>query len=114
MGVSVGWGGGARLVDLVGREWAIRLMTTSSIVSPQKAKAIGLATELFEPTLSDRALANFIAPILKLPSASVRANKAALCPPRGSTLEQVMSHERGIFSDRWVSEERKLAMEKYK
>jgi ethylmalonyl-CoA/methylmalonyl-CoA decarboxylase len=114
MGVSVGWGGGARLVDLVGREWAIRIMTTASVISPEEAKAIGLVTELFEPKMSDRALADFIAPILKLPSASVRANKAALCPPRGSTLEQVMSHERGIFSERWVSEERTLAMEKYK
>jgi ethylmalonyl-CoA/methylmalonyl-CoA decarboxylase len=114
MGVSVGWGGGARLVGLVGREQAIRIMTTASVISPSQAKKIGLATELFEPGVSESALAEFIAPILSLPPASVRANKAALCPPRGATTEQILSHERAIFSESWVSEERAVAMGKYK
>jgi ethylmalonyl-CoA/methylmalonyl-CoA decarboxylase len=114
MGVSVGWGGGARLVGLVGRESAIRLMTTASVVSPDDAKRIGLATKLFVEGEAESALAEFVDPILRLPAAAVRANKAALCPPLGSTDEQVLAHERAIFSERWVSPERAVAMEKFK
>ena len=114
MGVSVGWGGGARLVELVGREFAIRCLTTAAIIPTDTALLKGLATELFVPERSDEALSAFIEPILKLPSASVRANKLALCPPIGATHTQVMSHERSIFTDRWVSKERSTAMRRYK
>lgn len=42
MGVSTGWGGGARLVGIVGRRAALRLLAWSSPVSAEEGLAIGL------------------------------------------------------------------------
>lgn len=42
MGVSTGWGGGARLVGIVGRRAALRLLGWSQPVNAEEALAIGL------------------------------------------------------------------------
>ena len=42
MGISPGWGGGARLVDLVGRAHALRLLALGTKVDADGAMALGL------------------------------------------------------------------------
>lgn len=42
MGVSTGWGGGSRLVDIVGRRTALRLLGWSEMITADEALAIGL------------------------------------------------------------------------
>lgn len=42
MGVSTGWGGGARLVGIVGRRAALRLLAWSTAVTADEGLAIGL------------------------------------------------------------------------
>lgn len=42
MGVSTGWGGGARLVGIVGRRTALRLLAWSTPVTADEGLALGL------------------------------------------------------------------------
>lgn len=42
MGVSTGWGGGARLVGIVGRRAALRLLAWSAPVTADEGLALGL------------------------------------------------------------------------
>lgn len=42
MGVSTGWGGGARLVSIVGRRAALRLLGWSSPIAAEEGLLIGL------------------------------------------------------------------------
>lgn len=46
MGLMTGWGGADRLVDLVGRARAKRLLWTAATISAEEAYAIGLADQL--------------------------------------------------------------------
>ena len=48
MAVSPGWGGGARLADIVGAQAARRLLASCAPVTPQRAEGIGLADATFE------------------------------------------------------------------
>ena len=47
-GVTPGWGGGTQLVDLVGRQQALKLLTSSVKIHGIKAKAIGLVDGLID------------------------------------------------------------------
>lgn len=63
MGVSPGWGGGARLYKLVGRQHALRLLCTATKTSPEEAVRLGLADLVFyteqEPT--EKKMLDFVA-----------------------------------------------------
>jgi len=43
LGLSPGWGGGVRLVELVGRSHALRMLASGAIYSSEEAREIGLA-----------------------------------------------------------------------
>ncbi|ESO13102.1 hypothetical protein HELRODRAFT_159709 [Helobdella robusta] len=47
MGLSPGWGGGVRLVNLLGRLKALQLLSSASIIKGFEAQEIGLADEIF-------------------------------------------------------------------
>ena len=48
MGVAPGWGGGARLVRLVGRNKALKLIATGKVLRAGEAVALGLADEVLD------------------------------------------------------------------
>jgi len=48
MGVSPGWGGGARLVRLVGRSKALKILASGKVLRAGEAQAIGLADEVLD------------------------------------------------------------------
>lgn len=64
MGVSPGWGGGARLYKLVGRQHALRLLCTAAKTSPEDAVKLGLADLVFsaEREATDKRMHEFVAP----------------------------------------------------
>lgn len=63
MGVSPGWGGGARLHKLVGRQHALRLLCTATKTSPEDAVRLGLADLVFdaESELVEKKIFDFVA-----------------------------------------------------
>lgn len=54
MGVSTGWGGGARLVNLLGRREALRALAWSEAITPDMATKLGLADKVIS-TLDEEA-----------------------------------------------------------
>lgn len=50
MGVMTGWGGGTRLVQLIGRTAALDLLTTGKVLSWREALSIGLANGMVQAT----------------------------------------------------------------
>lgn len=63
MGVSPGWGGGARLYKIVGRQHALRLLCTAEKLSAARALELQLADEVFDgETSAMAATASFLAP----------------------------------------------------
>lgn len=66
MGVSTGWGGGARLVGIVGRRAALRLLAWSPRVTADEGLALGLLDAVAAEEGGARAEArNFLSGILK-------------------------------------------------
>lgn len=53
MGVSPGWGGGARLYKLVGRQNALRLLCTAEKLSAARSLELQLADETFDQATTD-------------------------------------------------------------
>lgn len=88
LGLAPGWGGAGRLVEIVGRRQALRLLTTARPVGASEAHRLGLV-DAVAPDL-DAGLEDFVTPILRLPPAAVRAMKSqvvAARPPRALEAE---------------------------
>jgi ethylmalonyl-CoA/methylmalonyl-CoA decarboxylase len=77
-GLSPGWGGASRLVELVGRRRTLHLLTAAQPVSPNDALTWGLVDGVFEEGESASALERFVTPILSHDSQAIRANKMAV------------------------------------
>ena len=77
-GLSPGWGGAARLVQIVGRTKALRLLAGAQSIPPDEALQWGLVDVVFPAGASTVALNAFIGPFLEHRPAVVRANKMAL------------------------------------
>jgi len=74
LGVAPGWGGTGRLVRLLGRRTALRLLAEARPVQAEEAVALGLADAACEGPAAEGAL-ELLAPIRALPVAAVRAVK---------------------------------------
>lgn len=69
LGVVPGWGGTARLVRLVGRAAALRILARAEALGPEACREIGLADAVGDPEA-------WLAPIRELPPETLRAAKA--------------------------------------
>lgn len=105
LGVISGWGGGPRLVHLLGKGRALRLMTTGDLLSANEALAIGLVDEVVSPDQvmpSALALARRIA---ENPPLAVRAFKRLVQMTVRVPLEAALEFETKLFGPVWVSED---------
>jgi enoyl-CoA hydratase len=105
LGIISGWGGGPRLVHLLGRGRALRLMTTGDLLSAEEALAIGLVDQVVPadqvlPTAL--ALARRIAENAPL---AVRAYKRLVQLTVRAPLEAALEFETELFGPVWVSED---------
>ena len=80
MGVSTGWGGGGRLVALVGRQHALRLLPGSLPCSASEALACGLADAVADPGRAVAKAMDLLQPYLANPGRSF-ALPVFACPP---------------------------------
>jgi len=105
MGVMSGWGGGPRLVHLIGKGRALRLMTTGDLLSADEALAIGLVDQVVPPDQvlpTALALARTIAENAPL---AVRAYKRLVQITVRVPLEAALEFETELFGPVWVSED---------
>ncbi len=105
MGIMSGWGGGPRLVHLVGRSRALRLMLTGELVKAPEALAIGLVDRVAPPdrVMEDAmALARSIAENAPL---AARAYKRLVQMTVRVPLDEAIAFETELFGPVWVSED---------
>jgi enoyl-CoA hydratase len=105
LGIISGWGGGPRLVHLLGRGRALRLMVTGDLLSAEEALTIGLVDQVVPPDQvmpSALALARRIAENAPL---AVRAYKRLVQMTVRVPLEAALEFETELFGPVWVSED---------
>ncbi|MGE5189056.1 MAG: enoyl-CoA hydratase/isomerase family protein [Gemmatimonadota bacterium] len=105
LGIVSGWGGGPRLVHLVGRSRALRLMLTGELIKAPEALAIGLvdrvvpADRVMEEAME---LARSIAANAPL---AVRAYKRLVQMTARVPLDAAIAFETELFGPVWASED---------
>ena len=103
-GVSPGWGGAGRLVEIVGAQKGLEILTRAAKVSPMDWLEVGLADAVFEEQTAEAFVAAWIAKSDHVPTAGIRASKKAI---RASVNEGLGgSGERAAFLEAWADPER--------
>eukprot|EP00939_MAST-03C_sp_MAST-3C-sp1_P002897 g2897.t1 len=107
LGLTPGWGGGTRLVDIVGRKEALRFLAGSVPVTAKRAKSVGLVDQIVEKGKALDASCMFLTKTFgsaSLNRDAVRACKRLIGYVDGSTGEgrsQCYATEKDIFQERW-------------
>jgi enoyl-CoA hydratase len=105
MGIMSGWGGGPRLIHLVGRSRALRLMLTGELVKAREALAMGLVDEVVPAgQVVPRAMELARAIAANAPLA-VRAYKRLAQTTARVPLDAAIEYETELFGPVWVSED---------
>lgn len=118
IGASPGWGGAARLINIVGRQQALRLLGTSERINTEEMLQIGLAdmvvpsAEAIDSNVRHERLLqyamNHLNPYLKQPyESSVRGIKSTVAATEN---DDVITMERRIFGRQWASQDNKQAI----
>ena len=114
IGITPAWGGRSRLVELVGRSIALRLMLTGEVIDAAEAMRIGLVDAVVEPASArDSALA-LAQRIAANPNEAVRAIKHQVNKGRGLVGEGAIEFEADSFARTWVSDDHLKAMGAWK
>ncbi|KAG3121180.1 hypothetical protein PI124_g732 [Phytophthora idaei] len=121
MGVVPGWGGGARLYKIVGRQNALRLLCTAAKVSPDRAFQLKLVDEIFKATTEDAsntAITSFVEPFDAIVPAVSHGAKRVINNADDVSLDDVLKYELDVFKTLWGGpanlEALKKALEKKK
>lgn len=113
LGIITAWGGGQRLMRLVGYANALELMTTAKVLSAKEAVRLGLAslmTPVGQAVAEAKKLASEIA---ANPPAAVQAAKRALRNGLMQDLEQALMSEREEFPSLWDTDFRRKTVERF-
>ena len=104
--LTPGWGGGSRLVSIIGRNKALRLLAAAEKVSPQQALSMGLVDKISSKESLAFEIENFVGPFLDTPLEVLRDVKhlVAGCNLRDDEEEDdVASLEEELFCRRFNS-----------
>lgn len=114
MGVVTGWGGGTRLVQLLGPHRALELLLTSRQMSASEAVSVGLANEVIQSTEVSEALETTKKWLqLKLSHAPeiIHALKQIVATARAVPYNESLKNEREVFAMLWGGNANKKALE---
>lgn len=105
LGIMSGWGGGPRLVRLVGRSRALRLMLTGELVKAPEALAIGLVDRVVPPDRVMEEAMELAWSIAANAPLAVRAYKRLVQMTAQVPLDAALAFETELFGPVWVSED---------
>ncbi len=105
MGIMSGWGGGPRLVHLLGRGKALRLMLTGELIKAREALAIGLVDQVVPSDQVMPAALSLAREIAKNAPLVVRAYKRLVQMTVKVPLEAALAFETELFGPVWVSQD---------
>lgn len=116
VGAAPGWGGGRRLVSVVGRKQAIKLFGSSMRVTPSEALLLGLVDEVAEITDSnswDDVSLRFLEPYVNQPfPKSLQAIKTGIASSETLPSDEAINKEINLFQSRWQSKDNTQAFSK--
>ncbi|XP_032910301.1 ethylmalonyl-CoA decarboxylase isoform X1 [Catharus ustulatus] len=104
MGLVPGWGGGARLVRIVGSGAALQLLAGAARVDPERALSLGLSQETLPSSDGTTALGQartWLAQYTEGPTTVIRAVKNVVTAGRELPLEAALRTEKDIFGTVW-------------
>lgn len=104
-GVTPGWGGGQRLLRLVGPSKAMELLLTGDTLTAEQASAIGLVDRVIAEGDVRDAAHELAAQIARRAPLAVRHIKRALVEGANMPLSAAMAFEAELFSVTWGSED---------
>ncbi|KAG6933389.1 ethylmalonyl-CoA decarboxylase 1, partial [Chelydra serpentina] len=104
MGLVPGWGGAARLVQIVGSGAALKLLSGALKVDPERAVHLGLAEETLPSSDETRSLEEaqaWLNQYTKAPAEVIQAVKKVVTAGRELQLEAALQAEKDIFGTVW-------------
>lgn len=104
LAISTAWGGGPDLIRLVGGRTALRLLAWQEVLEPPEAAAVGLYDHVAAPDVPlAEAVAQFCAPMLRLPPQVLRAFKQlGIAERSGAPRAELTEIETALFAETWV------------
>ncbi len=113
MGVTTGWGGTFRLLNLVGKSKALELLLSAKPVYAQEALSIGLINNYFDKEIIYDEALRFCKTFSQEDVKLVKSIKLLIRQSEGLNNDKAMALERNIFSDTWMLDKRQIIMEKF-
>ena len=111
MGVVTGWGGGSRLVQLVGRQKALDLLLTSRQLSAIDAVEMGIANEIIKESSDPlEETKNWLLLRLNHAEEVVHALKEIVATASVTPMQASLEKERSIFAMLWGGDANKKAL----
>jgi enoyl-CoA hydratase len=99
-----GWGGGQRLLRLVGYSRALEFLLTARTLNAHEMQALGLANDVVEEGTALPHALELAQRIAAQPQALTRAQKALLQAGLQRSYEDAMAEERRLFPPLWESD----------
>jgi enoyl-CoA hydratase len=113
LGVTTGWGGTARLVELVGVACATRWLLTARTVDAVEAARARFADEVVEPGTSVEAGCALVEAIASVPAPTTRRQLALLRGVHGLSRDEGRLAEARVFGEAWASPEHHAAVARF-
>ncbi|XP_030345404.1 ethylmalonyl-CoA decarboxylase isoform X2 [Strigops habroptila] len=104
MGLVPGWGGGARLMRIVGSGAALQLLSGAIRVDPERALRLGLSEETLSSSDEAAALEEaraWLSQHTEGPASVIRAAKEVVAVGRELPMEAALRTEKDIFGTLW-------------
>ncbi|NXN98970.1 ECHD1 decarboxylase, partial [Rhinopomastus cyanomelas] len=104
MGLVPGWGGGTRLVQIVGSRAALQLMSTAAGVNPERALCLGLSDGTLsssEEAASLEEARSWLSQYTEGPASVIQAMKKVVTVARELPLESALRTEKDVFGSLW-------------
>lgn len=113
MGMSPGFGGGSRLVRIVGPRTALKLLTSTQMISSEEALNFGLSDSTVSETKDIcQAASDWLGQYTAAPVDVVHAMKTVVKHATELTLDQALLREKHVFTSLWGGPEQRKAFAK--
>ncbi|OSS43040.1 Enoyl-CoA hydratase [Desulfurella amilsii] len=113
MGVTTGWGGTYRLVNIVGKSKALELLLSAKPIYAQEALKIGLINNYFDKEVIFEETFKFCKTFAQEDLNLIKPIKTLVKHSVEKTNNEAMAQERDVFSQTWMLGKRQSIMEKF-
>ncbi|MEW9673708.1 enoyl-CoA hydratase/isomerase family protein [Ammoniphilus sp. 3BR4] len=113
LGIITGWGSGPRLLHIVGRAQASRLLMLGERITAEEAQRIGLVHQVVPRHQFVSRVEELAKSLCSSPPLAVRGFKLALKQWHDASLHSSQALETEIFSTLWVSQDHKEAVRSF-